>query len=158
MILFVIYLCVISLIFIIRNIFFSKNVQEDIFKLKKCILFVIKGFKNNLEFKKKSNASILTEEELFSMDKKNLYINGIDCSIIFEDSVRDNIFINYQILTKDINATMVNGFTLEENKLLKSICSKLGINNLENIDLDNRVILNKIDVLEYNLLKKIMRK
>ncbi len=101
-------------------------------------------------------SSLLTEEELLHFDHKNtLYINGIDCNIIFEDSNWQNIFKNYQILNQDINARLVNGYTLEENKMLKSICLKLQVANLNHIDIHNVSILNKISIEEYMLLKKV---
>ena len=50
---------------------------------------------------------------------------------------------------------MVNGYTLDENIMLKNICEKLNTNSLLDINLDNFNILNKISIEEYNLLKKI---
>ena len=50
----------------------------------------------------------------------------------------------------------MNGFTLEENQLLKSICTKLQVSNLNYIDLHNASILNRVSVEEYNFLKKLM--
>jgi len=88
---------------------------------------------------------VLTVEELLNFDKNNaLYINGVDCSIIFNDSNQDNIIKNYHILINNIEAKMVNGYTLNENIMLKNICQKLNTNNLFNINLDNFNILNKI--------------
>ena len=49
----------------------------------------------------------------------------------------------------------MNGYTLKENKMLKSICLKLQVNNLRSIDLSNVSILNKISVEEYLLLKEV---
>ena len=99
---------------------------------------------------------VLTVEELLNFDKNNaLYINGVDCSIIFNDSNQDNIIKNYHILINNIEAKMVNGYTLNENIMLKNICQKLNTNNLFDINLDNFNILNKISIEEYNLLKKI---
>ena len=63
---------------------------------------------------------------------------------------------NYHILEEDINAKMVNGYTLEENKILKNICMKLQTNNLQQLDLNNISILNKISPEEYNFLTKII--
>ena len=99
---------------------------------------------------------ILTKEELLSISNKELFtINGVECGIIFEDSIPDNIFKNYHILLNNINDKLVNGYTLEENKILKSICTKLEIRNLDNLDLDNLSILNKITPEEYTFLKGI---
>lgn len=83
------------------------------------------------------------------------YINGIDCSIIFFDSNKENIVKNCEILCEDINAAMVNGFTLKENMMIKNIFMKLKVNSLEDIDLNNLGILNLLDVEEYKFLKKI---
>lgn len=99
---------------------------------------------------------ILSEEELLNYkDKNNFYINEVECSIIFEDSNTDNIIKNYHILLENIDAPLVNGFTLKENKLLKSICTKLDIYNLSDINIYNLSILNKISVEEYNFLKNL---
>lgn len=87
--------------------------------------------------------------------ENGLYINGVECSIIFEDSNQENIVKNYYILQNDIHAKLVNGYTLEENRMLKNICMKLQVGNIGNIDIHNISILNKISVEEYNLLKKI---
>lgn len=99
---------------------------------------------------------ILTSEELLNCrGQDNFYINGVECSIIFEDSREENIIKNYHILCEDIHAKLVNGYTLEENQLLKSICMKLNVGNLAMVDIYNISILNKISVEEYNLLKRI---
>lgn len=127
------------------------------FKIKDIKIKVISKFKKNKVTNRKENiAVILSEEELLNYkDKNNFYINKVDCGIIFEDSNPNNIIKNYHILLNNIEATMVNGFTLKENKLLKSICAKLDIYNLNDIDIYNLSILNRISVEEYNLLKKI---
>ena len=138
-IVFITYLTILCLIYILSNI--------TIFKRKE---------KVSILPKKKTKENILSNEELLSLtSKENFTISGVECSIIFEDSIPDNIIKNYHILLKDINAKMVNGYTLEENRLLKSICLKLNTNNLSSIDLNNLSILNKISVDEYNLLKKL---
>lgn len=139
LIIFVAYLLIISIIYIIKNLTKKKRIKdipvEDI------------TIKSN----------ILTNDELLALsDKDNFTINGVECSIIFEDSIPENIINNYHILLNDINAKLVNGYTLEENKLLKSICTKLNTNNLNDINLNNLSILNIIDADEYNLLKQIL--
>lgn len=107
---------------------------------------------------KKTNQNILTDEELLAYEnKKDFAINGVDASIIFEDSIPENIIKNYHLLLNDINSKLVNGYTLEENKLLKSICIKLQTNNLNKIDIHNLSILNKISIEEYNFLKKLFQ-
>ena len=128
------------------------------------IIYIINNLKLN-RVKKENNKTIIQEtkpstllsiEELLNYNKNNsLYINGIDCSIIFNDSNKENIIKNYQILTNDIEAKMVNGYTLNENIMLKNICEKLNTNNLFEIKIDNFNILNKISVEEYELLKKL---
>ena len=121
------------------------------------ILYLIK--KKPTKATKKTSSPTLTEEELLTLpDKTNFTINGVDCSIIFEDSIKENIIKNYHILLNNINDPLVNGYTLEENKILKSICTKLQVNNLNYIDINNISILNKINIEEYNFLKHIHEK
>lgn len=121
------------------------------------ILYLIK--KKPTKDTKKTSSPTLTEEELLTLpDKTNFTINGVDCSIIFEDSIKENIIKNYHILLNNINDPLVNGYTLEENKILKSICTKLQVNNLNYIDINNISILNKINIEEYNFLKHIHEK
>ena len=69
---------------------------------------------------------------------------------------KDNIMKNYEILSSDISAKMVNGFTLKENIMIRDICGKLNVNNLGSIDINNSSLLNIISVDEYNLLKRII--
>ena len=114
--------------------------------------------KVHLSFSKKKKELIpsITKEELLMHDRSiPLYIHDEDCSIIFEDSNQENIYQNYQILEQDIHAKMVNGYTLEENKMLKNICLKLQVTRLANIDMSNVSILNKISIEEYKLLRNI---
>ena len=97
------------------------------------------------EYNQPDETNVLTTEELLKYNKNNsLYINGVDCSIIFNDSNEDNIIKNYQILTNNIEDKMVNGYTLNENIMLKRICEKLNTNNLFEVNIDNFNILNKI--------------
>ena len=114
--------------------------------------------KVHLSFSKKKKEIIpsITKEELLMHDRSiPLYIHDEDCSIIFDDSNQENIYQNYQILEHDIHAKMVNGYTLEENKMLKNICLKLQVTRLANIDMSNVSILNKISIEEYKLLRNI---
>ena len=83
------------------------------------------------------------------------YIDGIDCSIIFEDTSKETALKNYYILLNDINAKLTNGYTLKENIKLKNIINKLNIKDLNNINLDVNQ-LNKITIDEYNLLKRFL--
>ena len=108
--------------------------------------------------KRKNDTQILTREELLNYDKeRDLYINGINVNIIFEDSNKDNIVKNYYLLLKDIDAKLANGYTLEENKLLKNICNKLNVSNLTTIDLNNLKVLDKINSEEYQILKRVTK-
>ena len=95
-----------------------------------------------------------TSEEF---DPKDLfYINGVDCSAIFYESDRDTILKNYSILKKDINAKLTNGCTLVEYTKILNIINKLGIKDVNSISLDLNQ-LSKINVDEYNLLKKYLK-
>lgn len=149
-VIFIIYLVIISLIYILNNLKVKEIAKKlNIEKIKSKL--ITKSINN------KENKIYLTLEELMAIPNKDLFtINGIDCSIIFDDSIPDNILKNYHILEEDINAKMVNGYTLEENKILKSICTKLQTNNLQQLDLNNLSILNKISPEEYNFLEKII--
>ena len=100
--------------------------------------------------------SLLTPYEILNWpDQDELYINGVDASIIFEDSNQENIVKNYYILNDDIHAKLMNGYTLDENKLFKSICMKLHVSTLRNIDFHDRDILDMMNMDEYNLLKRV---
>lgn len=170
-VIFILYLIMMFLIYIGYYLFSShsnieqmeKNIQENSVKKRDYLEDNNKKFKLRLSFwkrtktKLKKKNSILSPEELLSYkDKNNFYINGVECGIIFEDSNQENIIKNYHILLEDIHAKLVNGFTLEENQLLKSICTKLQVSNLNYIDLHNASILNRVSVEEYNFLKKLM--
>ena len=155
-VLFIIYLIVISLIYIGSHILSSENLsKENIFK--KLSFKDMKEFLLKLAIYKEVEDEILTPEEILNYRyDDNFNINGVDASIIFEDSVDENIIKNYYILTEDINARLMNGYTLEENKMLKNVCLKLHTGNLKSVDLSNTNIINKISVDEYNLLKRVI--
>ena len=178
-IIFVIYLILISISYIIIYIYDKRKNNEDVTanavtnklektkkikkeKVKREKKVLINPLKKKDKTKKEEKViknSTLSPEELLQYDnKENFCINGVNCSIIFEDSIPDNIVKNYHILLNDINAKLVNGYTLEENRLLKSICTKLQVSNLSYVDINNLSILNKINVEEYNLLKQIFEK
>ena len=145
---FIAYIIVISITYILKSL--------NSIKLKKVIHKKINISKEVIIEPVEEQTKILSPEELLSLEnKKEFSINEVECSIIFEDSIPENIVKNYHILLNDINDKLVNGYTLEENKLLKSICAKLKTNNLAYIDLNNLSILNKISVEEYNFLKQI---
>ena len=99
-----------------------------------------------MEYPDKEEKGITLEDLLASNQGEGFYIHGVDCSIIFEDSHQENILKNYQILSNDIHARLVNGYTLDENKMLKNICMKLQVNNLASIDITNVSLLNKISI------------
>ena len=156
MVLFLLYLIGINLTYIGYFLFENKDKLKEqqplSFKLK---VPNLKSRQRKKETPKLTKKSLMTKEELLNLKGDTLYIHGEDCNIIFEDSNAENIFLNYQILEEDIHAKMMNGYTLKENKMLKSICLKLQVNNLRSIDLSNVSILNKISVEEYLLLKEV---
>ena len=155
-VLFIIYLIVVSLIYIGSHIFSSEGfTKENIFK--KVSFKDIRESLLNLAVFREVEDDILTPEEILNYRYDDSFnINGVDASIIFEDSVDENIIKNYYILTEDINARLMNGYTLEENKMLKNVCLKLHTGNLKSVDLSNTNIINKISVDEYNLLKRVI--
>ena len=175
LVIFMFYLIILAIIYIGYHLFDnSDDVLKKIEDVKeKSILKQKKSFddrkKSKFEFPKvhifqrkkekedKSNyLPSLSIEELLSYDKRDgFYIDGVECSIIFEDSNQENIMKNYHILSQDIHAKMVNGYTLDENRMLKNICTKLNVGSLNNIDIHNISILNRISVEEYNLLKRV---
>lgn len=131
---------------------FKKQKLLPKLKLPKVHIFQKKKRKEE----RKEQLPSLSIEELLNYDRrKGLYIDGVECSIIFEDSNQENIIQNYNILSHDIHAKMMNGYTLEENRMLKNICAKLNVGSLSNIDIHNVSILNRISVEEYNLLKRV---
>lgn len=156
MVLFLLYLIGINLTYIGYFLFENKDKLKEqqplSFKLK---VPNLKSRQRKKETPKLTKKTLMTKEELLNFKGDTLYIHGEDCNIIFEDSNAENIFLNYQILEEDIHAKMMNGYTLKENKMLKSICLKLQVNNLRSIDLSNVSILNKISVEEYLLLKEV---
>ena len=159
-VIFILYLIIISLIYIGYKIFdkdINKKVEINLPKIKIPNLKLPKISILNKTKNKKSEKNILTPEEIFNYQyNDNFYINGEECSIIFEDSNKENIIKNYYILNEDIHARLMNGYTLEENKMLRNICMKLQISNVRTVNLNNTNILNRISVEEYNLLKKVL--
>lgn len=159
MIIFLLYLICLCLAYIGYYLFENKEEIEAKSKNKITLLKEETAKKKiSLPFSKKKKEFVpsITKEELLMHDRSiPLYIHNEDCSIIFEDSNQENIYQNYQILEQDIHAKMVNGYTLEENKMLKNICLKLQVTRLANIDMSNVSILNKISIEEYKLLRNI---
>ena len=140
---FLFYLITICIIYIGYNIFSSNN--------------NIKSFFVNLIMDDELEPpDVLSPEEVLSYrEQGDFYINGVDASIIFDNSSLEDIVMNYYILYHDINAKLLNGFTLDENKMLKNICIKLEADDLNSIDLNDASVIDKINDDEYNLLKKV---
>lgn len=169
LVIFILYIILMTIIYIGYYLFNVKDETEEKKPVTSKKSWEFKKISNLINLKKKQEQSsslknqnhspkqnLLTPEELLQYNRENgLYINGVECSIIFEDSNQENIVKNYYILQNDIHAKLVNGYTLEENRMLKNICMKLQVGNIGNIDIHNISILNKISVEEYNLLKKI---
>ena len=159
-VIFIIYLIVMSVIYIgseffkydyisIKNDF---GVSDFKFSNLGIVKFILGKIKKNNDY----NSNLLSTEELLNYHVEDgFYINGEECSIIFDDSNKDNIIKNYYILNEDIHAKMMNGYTLEENKLLKSICMKFRVCSLNNIDWNNESALEEISVDEYNFLRRV---
>ncbi len=89
--------------------------------------------------------------------KEGFFIDGIDCSAIFDDTDKENIARNYYILLNDVNAKLTNGYTVKEYTKIKNIINKLNIKDLNNVNLDINV-LNHITIDEYNILKSYLNK
>lgn len=163
LVLFIFYLILFSITFIGYDWFTVSEIQDNSkqFSLRNINMPKISIKKRKKKQKKVLKDDVVLEEQgyleaiLNHQKGEKFYIHDVDCSIIFEDSVEENILKNYSILQKDIHAKLVNGYTLEENKMLRDICMKLNINNLGIIDIDNISLLNRISVEEYNLLKKV---
>lgn len=146
---FIIYLSVMCIIYIINH--FQKLKKGD----KKIVEFSTNDINNSkIEHEKEINREIFpTKLPSFQKKQEGFYIDGVDCSIIFEESDQEIIIKNYYILLNDINAKLTNGYTLTENIKLKNIINRLNIKDLNNINLDVNK-LSKITIDEYNLLKR----
>jgi len=182
MVIFMIYLILLSVIYIGDYFFFHKKelleeeLETEVFsEIPKKIISKIKNIhipkvkvsrikkEKKKEKKQKKDAVVtkeqkyLSPEELLNYNRQDgFYIHGVECSIIFEDSNQENIVKNYYILLQDIKARLVNGYTLEENRMLKGICQKLQVSNLGSVDINNVSLLNKISVDEYMLLRRVL--
>ena len=176
MVVFMIYLIVLAIVYIGEYLFFSKKEIEEEneflekkerisslkLKMPRVSLPKVSGFKRRTKKEKEKVETqpvgeYLTPEELLSYQRgEGFYIHGVECSIIFEDSNQGNIVKNYYILLEDIHARLVNGYTLEENMMLKSICQKLQVSNLGSVDINNVSLLNKISIDEYMLLRRVL--
>ena len=128
LVIFLIYLIVVSLIYIGYYIFLKKDeevIKEEVIKEKvsfnKIKFPKLSFFKNltNIKSKKKEqvqyvkkNEKVITLEDLFaSFNEDGFYIDGVECGIIFEDSNQENILKNYYILSNDINARLMGFYT-----------------------------------------------
>lgn len=168
LVIFILYSIIISLVYIGYHLFDKKDmVLNEKISTKKSFSFpnfsyLKEKLKRDRNEKEEvysytdTEKNLITLEDLLEYNKgEGLYIHGVDCSIIFEDSNQENILKNYQILSKDIHARLMNGYTLDENKMLKNICMKLQVNNLASIDIGNVSLLNKISIDEYQLLRRV---
>ena len=127
------------------------NIKQKKEKIKQKKEVLVDDSNNNINNKKNNSLNDLLNYKVGD----EFYINGVDCSIIFCDSNKENILKNYKILSNNINDKLVNGYTLTENIMIKNICTKLNISNLGSIDINNLSILNFVSVDEYNFLKNI---
>ncbi|MBR3162035.1 MAG: hypothetical protein IKF19_04825 [Bacilli bacterium] len=139
------------------------------------ILFVNKIKKHILVNKEKvvevDSISSFDDEELIEVDNdsgavnnglnnnvkedNNFIIDGVDCSVIFGDLDKREVLENYYILLNDVNAKLVNGYTVFEYTKIKDIINRLEIKDLNKIKLD----INKLSMItydEYNLLKSYL--
>ena len=149
-IIFIFYLITLCLTYItleIKNIINSKKELNKLVIEKPNIKEVIE--------EKNTELSIPTKLKYHRQDEEGFFIDGVNCSIIFEDENKENVIKNYYILLNDINAKLVNGYTLKENIKIKDIINKLNIKDLNNINIDVNQ-LNKITIDEYNLLKRYL--
>jgi len=109
---------------------------------------------------KNSNTEEHKQEELSSTsvinDNKKFIIDGKDCSFIFDDPNKENAIKNYYILLTDVNARLVNGYTVDENIKINNILNRLNIKNINNLNLMSMDILSKLNDEEYNLLKNLV--
>ena len=155
-IIFISYLIIMCIMYIFLDVL--AIVQEKI----KILKYDLKENKEKTK-KQKELSPVIPKESLSNQNvvyyKKDgqdgFFIDGIDCSIIFEDDNKDNIIKNYYILLNDVNAKLINGYTLNEYKKIKNIINKLNIKDLNNIELDVNK-LSKITIDEYNLLKRYL--
>lgn len=155
-IIFISYLIIMCIMYIFLDVL--AIVQEKI----KILKYDLKEKKEKTK-KQKELSPVIPKESLSNQNvvyyKKDgqdgFFIDGIDCSIIFEDDNKDNIIKNYYILLNDVNAKLINGYTLNEYKKIKNIINKLNIKDLNNIELDVNK-LSKITIDEYNLLKRYL--
>jgi hypothetical protein len=154
-------LYLINSIILLINLIIATGIRENFFITKTMViarlidinLIAFIAYINILNIKYIITKTIISNYNL----KYKHIINGIDCSIIFEDKNEKNKTKNYRILKRDINAKLTNGYTLEETKTLKNIMNKLEINNTNDLNL-NMNKLNKITEEEYNLLKEFSKR
>ena len=150
-IIFIIYLKVICVIYIVNYLIDKIRLNKKVSKYNSIENIDVVDISNEESLEISSDRVILSKKE----EQEGFYIDGVDCSIIFEDNDKTTIIKNYYILLNDINAKLVNGYTLQENIKLKKIINKLNIKDLNNIDLDINK-LSRITIDEYNFLKKYL--
>ena len=144
------------------------------------LLFVIDVVKSHIFIKKKKNVEVFNDvveedscdqaeaiedkidnDSISSIDneldgKDKFIIDGVDCSVIFDDLNKNEILENYYILLNDVNAKLVNGYTVHEYKRIKDIINRLNIKDMNKIKID----INKLSMItydEYNLLKSYLK-
>jgi hypothetical protein len=149
------YLYCLCLIYIIEYVI---SIIKDKIKLKKKNVI-----DNNDIYDKAANTNVGEEKNKYSysfkgeeVKDKGFYIDGVDCSAIFEDDNKENVSKNYYILLNDVNAKLTNGYTIKEYTKIKDILRKLRINDFNDFNFDSNE-LEKISSYEYNLLKKYIR-
>ena len=145
-----------------------------IYLITLCITYIIKEIVNTIQSKQRLNkytiekpnikeviedksTKLTIPQNLQNNQEEGFFIDGVNCSIIFEDPNKENIVKNYNILLNDINAKLTNGYTLKENIKIKDIFNKLSIKDINTATI-NVNKLSKMTEDEYNLLKKYLSK
>ena len=150
---FLVYLNIMGVIYLIDMLFNRKKVEKNNITIDNVIsneLEIDDVEIEDIEEEYKDN-----EEACFGDNSNGFVIDGIDCSAIFDNSSHDEIMKNYYILLNDVNAKLINGYTIHEYTKIKSIIDKLGIKDLSKVKLD----INKLSAItydEYNLLKSYL--
>lgn len=102
------------------------------------------------------NEYVDTNFNSININDNSFIIDGVDCGVIFDDEDKNEVLINYYILLNDVNAKLLNGYTIHEYKKIKDIINRLNIKDLNRIKLD----INKLSMItydEYNLLKRYFK-
>ena len=144
-IIFIGYLMIILSSYIVKNISVEINnyIKRIRYREDKIEIVDDNVIVNNIDVK---NDDIVVDSDKFIID-------GKDCSFIFNDPNRENVIRNYYILLTNVNARLVNGYTVDENIRINNILNRLNVKDINNLDLININTLSKISIDEYNLLK-----